>query len=94
MADGQHSSNGLDGPASDLLTAARNAVPRWLARCVERVAVAQSIPVDGVTAELDAMVARRAGEVPDRPGVLPVTDVDEQRANQLDSLRDALVGPA
>ena len=93
MADGQHSSNGLDGPASDLLTAARNAVPQWLARCVERVAVAQSISLDGVTVEIDAMVERRAGEVLDRLGVLLATDVDEQRANPLDILRDAVVGP-
>ena len=93
MADGQHASDGLDGPAADLLTAARTAVPRWLARCVERVAATQSISLDGVTVEIDAMVERHAGEVLDRLGVLLATDVDEQRANPLDILRDAVVGP-
>ena len=93
MTDGQHASGRLDGPAADLLAAATYAVPGWLARCVGRVAAAQSIPVDGVTAEIDAMVERRAGEVLDRLGVLLATDVDEQRANPLDILRDAVVGP-
>ena len=64
-----------------------------MARCVERVAATQSISLDGVTVEIDAMVERRAGEVLDRLGVLLATDVDEQRANPLDILRDAVVGP-
>lgn len=91
--DGQQSRDELEGPAGDLLAVATVKVPIWLSRCVERVAAAQSIPVDGVTAEIEVMVERTATETLSRLAALLGTDVDEQRANPLDILRDAIGGP-
>ena len=91
--DGQQSRDELSGPAGDLLAVATATVPIWLSRCVERVAAAQSIPVDGLAAEIEEMVERTATETLSRLAALLGTDVDEQRANPLDILRDAIGGP-
>ena len=93
MTDGQHVSDGLEGPAADLLGAAAAAVPGWLSGCVERIARSQSIPVGDWAADVEAMVERSSAQVLDRLGVLLATDVDEQRSNPLDILRDAVAGP-
>ena len=91
--DGQQSRDELEGPAGDLLAVATATVPIWLSRCVKRVAAAQSIPVDGLAAEIEEMVERTATETLSRLAALLGTDVDEQRANPLDILRDAIDGP-
>jgi hypothetical protein len=89
VVDGQQSRGELEGPAGDLLAVATATVPIWLSRCVEQVAAAQSIPVDDVAVEIEAMVERTATETLARLAALLGTDVDEQRANPLDILRDA-----
>ena len=82
-----------DGPPAELLAAARATVPVWLTRCVERVASAQGLEVPGLAESTLIMVERTAAETLSRLAALLGTDVDEQRANPLDILRDAVDGP-
>ena len=93
MTDGQHESEVLEGPPAELLAAARATVPVWLTRCVERVANAQGLEAAGLAESTSIMVERTAAETLSRLAALLGTDVDEQRANPLDILRDAISGP-
>ena len=82
-----------EGPPSALLTAARAAVPVWLTMCVRRVAEAQGLEMVSLEESTLTMVERTATETLSRLAALLGTDVDEQRANPLDILRDAIGGP-
>ncbi len=82
-----------EDPPFALLTAASAAVPVWLTMCVRRVAEAQGLEMVSLEESTLTMVERTATETLSRLAALLGTDVDEQRANPLDILRDAIGGP-
>ena len=77
-----------------LADALERAVPVWISRSVERVLVAFHGEADeGVMARADEAGERAAADVVPKARALLAADVDDQRANPLALLRDAVRYP-
>lgn len=84
----------LESVSAELLEGVRAALPRWVERHVRRLAAAAAVPYDGETQRLvDDASQRCVADVVARLDDLLATDIDAQRTNPLQIVRDGISYP-